>query len=110
MGETAHRRGAYRRGRPGEFKGLLRQGKLMGLMECRRVAHSPSRPLTHSPPGSWIPTPLLITDPLITDYFEPPHESRIAALSIASSRLCMRFSVGRYPQTRTCHVYDFVRP
>ena len=52
MGETAHRRGAYPRGGPGEFKGLLRQGKLMGLMECRRVVHSPSRPLAHSPPGS----------------------------------------------------------
>jgi hypothetical protein len=57
MGETAHRRGAYPRGRPGEFKG---HGELMGGMECRRislnfaqeVAKSPIRRLAHSPPGS----------------------------------------------------------
>jgi hypothetical protein len=63
MGETAHRRGAYPRGRPGKFKGLLRQGTLMGL---RRVAASPIRPF-----ASWLLAPALITDLLITDYCCP---------------------------------------
>jgi hypothetical protein len=71
VGEWAKRRtGEVRIRVAGQVKGLLRQGKLMGLMECRRVAHSPSRPLTHSPPGPGFQllAPKLITDPLITDY------------------------------------------
>jgi len=47
-GEWAHRRicapgGAYRHGRLDEFsRRFLRQGERIGLMRCRRLAHSPT--------------------------------------------------------------------